>query len=138
MGADFLRDLTGDGVQLEEARRQVQRSQERILGAPVAVVLCLDRSVEDLYPDESRQDASHLMMTQSVALAGGTLLLAAHAHGLGGVWMCAPLFAPAAVRLALDLPEAWEAQALILLGYPAGIPERRKRLSVNEVTRFYP
>ena len=51
MGADFLRDLTGDGVQLEEARRQVQRSQERILGAPVAVVLCLDRSVEDLYPD---------------------------------------------------------------------------------------
>jgi coenzyme F420-0:L-glutamate ligase/coenzyme F420-1:gamma-L-glutamate ligase len=137
MGADFLRDLASDGVDLEEARRQVERSRERILGAPVAVVLCLDRSVEDLYPEQRRQDASHLMMTQSVALAGGTMLLAAHAHDLGGVWMCAPLFAPAAVRHALDLPEEWEAQALILLGYPEQIPERRKRLSVNDVTRYY-
>jgi F420 biosynthesis protein FbiB-like protein len=137
MGADFLRDLTGDGVEPEEAQRQVERSRQRILGAPVAVVLCLDRSIEDSYPEPRRQDASHLMMTQSVALAGGTMLLAAHAHGLGGVWMCAPLFAPGAVRLALDLPEAWEAQALILLGYAEQAPERRKRLAVEQVTRYY-
>jgi coenzyme F420-0:L-glutamate ligase / coenzyme F420-1:gamma-L-glutamate ligase len=137
MGADFLRDLLSDGIELEEARRQVERSRERILSAPVAVVLCLDRTAEDIYPDQHRQHASHLMMTQSVAIAGGYLLLAAHAHGLGGVWMAAPLFAQAAVCQALSLPPEWEAQGLVLLGYPAVIPERRGRLSVDDVTRFY-
>jgi F420 biosynthesis protein FbiB-like protein len=136
MGADFLRDLLADGIQLEEAQRQVQRSRERILGAPVTIVLCLDRSAEDIYPDQRRQHASHLMMTQSVALAGGYLLLAAHAHGLGGVWMSAPLFAPATVRHALDLPQEWEAQALILIGYPAEVPERRARVPLSEVVHF--
>jgi F420 biosynthesis protein FbiB-like protein len=137
MGADFLRDLTGDGIDLQEAQRQVERSRQRILGAPVAVVLCLDRSTEDIYPDQRRQQASHLMMTQSVAIAGGYLLLAAQAHGLGGVWMSAPLYAQATVRHALDLPEEWDAQGLILLGYPAEMPERRGRLSVKDVTRYY-
>ena len=59
------------------------------------------------------------MAVQSVALACQNLLLAAHAHGLGGCWMCAPLFAPDIVRSALALPESWQPQALITLGYPA-------------------
>ena len=137
MGAVFLHDLTSDGVELQEARRQIQRSRERIMAAPAVIVLCLDRSTIDIYPDQPRQHASYLMNAQSVAIAGGYLLLAAHAHGLGGVWMCAPLFAQAAVRKALDLPAEWEAQGLVLLGYPAVVPERRERLSIKDVTRFY-
>lgn len=137
MGADFLRDLVADGFDLPDAQRQVARSRQRILDAPVAILLCLDRSVEDIYPDPPRQQASHLMMAQSVAIAGGYLLLAAQAVGLGGVWMCAPLFATAAVRQALHLPLDWEPQGLILLGHPAQVPERRPRLSVDDVTRFY-
>jgi nitroreductase len=42
--------------------------------------------------------AAYLMAVQSVALAGGHLLVAAHALGLGGVWMCAPLFASSIVK----------------------------------------
>ena len=38
------------------------------------------------------------MGTQSVALAGLQLLLAAHAEGLGGTWICWPLFAPDETR----------------------------------------
>ena len=136
MGADFLRDLTGDGVDLQEAQRQVERSRERILSAPAVVLLCLDRSAEDIYPDQRRQQASHMMMAHSVAIAGGYLLLAAHAHGLGGVWICAPLFAQATVRQVLNLPVDWEAQALVLLGYPAKIPERGERNPLSEVVRF--
>jgi F420 biosynthesis protein FbiB-like protein len=136
MGADFLRDLTGDGLDLQEAQRQVERSRQRILGAPIVVVLCLDRRAEDSYPDQRRQQASHLMMTQSVAIAGGYFLLAAQAHGLGGVWMSAPLFAQAAVRRALHLPAEWDAQGLILLGYPAAEPERRGRYPLDEVVRY--
>ena len=80
----------------------------------------------------SRQQSEHWMGIQSVALAGGHLLLAAWAEGLGGVWMCAPLFAQAAASQALDLPGSWQPQALILLGYPAkSLPLARAALSMK-------
>ena len=59
------------------------------------------------------------MATQSVAMAGQNLLLAAQAEGLGACWMCAPLFCPDVVRAQLDLPEEWQAQGLIACGYAA-------------------
>jgi hypothetical protein len=51
--------------------------------------------------------------------------------------MCAPLFAPAAARQALDLPESWQPQALILLGYPEKIPPQRPRRPVDEVAVYF-
>jgi len=136
MGASYYRDLLKDGMAGEAAAKQVERSRQRIVQAPLAVLLCLDKDQVDIYADAPRQQAAYLMMTQSVALAGGYLLLAAHAHGLGGVWMCAPLFAPAAVRQALELPSDWEPQTLLLIGYPARIPPAPARRELSEVTRY--
>jgi coenzyme F420-0:L-glutamate ligase/coenzyme F420-1:gamma-L-glutamate ligase len=137
MGATLQRDLLADGLPLAVAEAQVARSHARILEAPLAILLCLDNSLGDAYPDTPRQQAEYLMGVQSVALAGGQLLLAAHAEGLGGVWVCAPLFAAQVARQALDLPEAWQPQALLLLGYPAKIPPPRPRRAIQEITRFY-
>ncbi|HUF39110.1 MAG TPA: nitroreductase family protein [Anaerolineales bacterium] len=136
MGAEFRRDLLADGVSPQEADRQVQRSRERITSAPAAVVLCLTMAGMDRYPDPDRRKAEFRMAMQSVALAGGQLLLAAHAEGLGGVWVCAPLFAQGAVQRALDLPEDWEPQGMVLLGRPDGPPAGRDRRPVAEVARF--
>lgn len=136
MGADLRRDLLADGVTQDEADRQVARSRQRIWSAPAAILLCLDTASGDAYPDERRQRAEYLMGVQSVALAGGTLLLAAHAEGLGAVWVCAPLFTPETVRNALDLPLSWEPQALILLGYPAEIPPPRPRRAAEDVSKI--
>ncbi len=136
MGADFHRDLLADGQPPAEAARQVARSRQRILGAPAVVILCLIMADMDTYPDQRRQRAEVQMAVQSVALAGGTMLLAAHAEGLGGVWVCAPLFAQQAVRRALGLPADWEAQGMLLLGYPAHVPEPKPRKSTREITRF--
>jgi F420 biosynthesis protein FbiB-like protein len=136
MGADFHHDLLADGLSEEEAESQVARSRQRITEAPAAILLCLDTNVGDSYPDPRRQWAEALMGAQGVAMAGQNLLLAAQAEGLGGVWMCAPLFAPQTVRAALELPKEWQPQGLILLGYPARIPEARPRRPVAEVTRF--
>jgi coenzyme F420-0:L-glutamate ligase/coenzyme F420-1:gamma-L-glutamate ligase len=133
MGAEFLGNLLREGVSIEEAEAQVARSRARILDAPEAILLCLDRADLDTYEDPDRTAGEELMGVQSVALAGGQLLLAAHAEGLGGVWVCAPLFAQAAVRRALDLPESWLAQGLILLGYPAEEPAARSRKPLSEV-----
>ena len=134
MGIELRRDRLSDGMSLEEAEAQVARSRQRILEAPVAVLLCLDTSAGDSYPDAPRQQAEFLMGVQSVALAGGQLLLAAHAMRLGGVWVCAPLFAPHAARKALNLPDAWQPQALLLLGYPAKLPAPPPRRPIDEVT----
>jgi coenzyme F420-0:L-glutamate ligase / coenzyme F420-1:gamma-L-glutamate ligase len=133
MGADFRKDLLQDGTAPEIVVAQVERSRTRILQAPAAVLLCLSTIDMDTYPDEIRQRAEYAMAVQSAAMAGGTLLLAALAEGLGGVWICAPLFAQRTVRSALNLPDTWDPQGLILLGYPAKVPDPRPRLPVEKV-----
>jgi coenzyme F420-0:L-glutamate ligase / coenzyme F420-1:gamma-L-glutamate ligase len=136
MGRDFLHDLIGDGLNQEEAMKIVDRSRKRILEAPAVIVLCLDKACGDEYPDAERQRAEYLMGVQSVALSGGLFLLAAHTEGLGGVWVCAPLFAQETVKRSLELPEQWEPQGMLLLGYPETIPEPRQRVAWKEITRF--
>ncbi|OGO34414.1 MAG: hypothetical protein A2Z03_06100 [Chloroflexi bacterium RBG_16_56_8] len=136
MGAAFRQDLLADGHAPEEVEASVDRSQQRILSAPAAILLCLDMKLGDVYPDPVRQQAEYLMGVQSVALAGGTLLLAAHAEGLGGVWVCAPLFARNAARRALELPAEWEPQGLIFLGYPEKTPDIRPRVPLATVTWY--
>mgnify|MGYP001829172328 CR=1 FL=1 len=119
MGERWRRDLAGDGVDADVIERQASISHARITGAPALVVVCMSLESMDAYPDAKRQRAEETMAIQSVALASQNLLLAAHQHGLGACWMCAPLFVPDIVRQALTLPQAWEPQALITLGYPA-------------------
>lgn len=136
MGEDFRQDLLADGFPVERVEAQVERSRQRIIEAPAAILICLDSIEMDTYPDERRQAAEYQMAVQSVAMAGQNLLLAAHAEGLGAVWMCAPLFAQDAARQALSLPETWLPQGLILLGNPAKTSLPRDRKNVLEVTRF--
>ena len=136
MGQDFRKDLLADGVPVEKADAQVKRSRDRICEAPVVVLLCLTMGVMDSYPDRTRQMHEYMMACQSVALAGGTILLAAHAEGLGGVWVCAPLFAQETVQKALDLPSDWEPQGMLLIGYPAVSPKERTRLPLDQVVKI--
>lgn len=137
MGIEFQRDLQKDGVSPAEIDLRLTRSRERILQAPALIVLCLDPADLDHYPDLPRNQAERFMAVQSVAMAGNTLMLAAHACGLGSVWICAPLFAPRAVLHALDLPPTWEPQGMLLIGYPAQLPSPRSRRPLAEVTRYY-
>ena len=137
MGADFLRDLLQDSTSLAEAREQVERSRQRLTGAPLVILVCLELESLDVYPDQKRQQAEYIMAVQGAAMAAENLLLAAHCLGLGAVWLCAPLFAPETVRKTLCLPASWEPQGLILLGYPAKYPQGRSRRSLAELARFY-
>jgi F420 biosynthesis protein FbiB-like protein len=136
MAADFQRDLTHDGLSLEKIQTQIKRSKDRITSAPVAVLLCLDMSDMDSYPDEKRQQAERTMAMQSVAAVGMQLLLAAHAEGLGGVWACWPLFAQQTIQRTLDLSESWEPQGMFFIGYPQDIPEPREKKSLGDIAVF--
>lgn len=129
----WYQDLERDGLSQAEIHRRLQRSRARLLQAPVLLCLCHDRSTEDSYPDPDRQHAEYLMGVQSTALAGVYLLLAAHHEGLAGVWLCAPLFAREEVRRVLDLPETWEPQAFLLLGYSARPPRPKPLRALHQV-----
>jgi coenzyme F420-0:L-glutamate ligase / coenzyme F420-1:gamma-L-glutamate ligase len=136
MAADFERDLRLDGVPLERIEVQVRRSKDRILSAPAAILLCMDMSEMDAYPDENRREAERIMAVQSAAAAGLQLLLAAHAEGLGGVWACWPLFAQNTIRGILELPETWEPQAMFFVGYADDRPKPRERKPISDVSLF--
>jgi coenzyme F420-0:L-glutamate ligase/coenzyme F420-1:gamma-L-glutamate ligase len=135
MGREFERDLEMDGISPAELEKKVKRSRQKIRSAPAIIILNTDITEMDVYPDERRNKAEHLMATQSVANAGMQLMLAAHAEGLGSVWICSPLFAQETVKRALDLPETWEPQAMIFLGYADEAPQPRARKTLQEITK---
>jgi F420 biosynthesis protein FbiB-like protein len=134
MADQFRRDLQADGLAPAVLEARVARAAGRLVDAPAAILLCCRPTDMDAYPDARRQEAERIMALQSVSLAGGHLLLAAHALGLGACWMCSPLFAPDIVRAALRLPQDWEPQALVLIGWPEALPEPPPRRPQEDVT----
>ncbi|KXK15352.1 MAG: coenzyme F420--glutamate ligase [Chloroflexi bacterium OLB14] len=136
MANAFEKDLQQDNLPQAEIDKLIQRSKSRINGAPVVIMLCLDMTDMNQYEDKKRNRAEFLTATQSVANAGMQLLLAAHAEGLGSVWVCSPIFAQETVQQALDIPKTWEPQAMFLIGYPADAPKVRERKSLEEIVKF--
>jgi len=134
MGEELRTARRADGDDADVIEADATRSYQRITSAAVVVVVCLTMEAMAVYPDEVRSKVEHTMAVQSVAMAGMNLLLAAHAEGLGACWLCAPLFAPDAVHRALELPQTWEPQGLILLGYAAEQGGSRERMPLEAVS----
>lgn len=126
MGEQLRRDLAADDLPADFIERDAGHSYARLTAAPLLILLSLTLADMDAYPDERRAHNEALMAAQSVAMAGQNILLAAHALGLGACWLCAPLFCPQTVRRTLDLPDDWQPQGLITVGYPAQIREKTR------------
>ena len=136
MAINFRRDLEKDNLSEAKILTRLEKSRTRLISSPIIIILCMDFSEMDQYPDTRRAEVEKLMAIQSTANAGMQLMLAAHAEGLGCVWTCAPLFAPDIVKIALNLSTTWEPQAMFLVGYPAEIPHLRERKSIEEISIF--
>jgi coenzyme F420-0:L-glutamate ligase/coenzyme F420-1:gamma-L-glutamate ligase len=132
----FQQDMIADGISEADIQARVAQTIRRTKEAPVIIVLCRDRTKVKPQPDTVRQQAEALMGTQSVALAGLQILLAANSEGLGGSWICWPLFAPDETSRALGLTSDWEPQGMIFIGYPAETPEMPARISLQAVARY--
>ena len=137
MGRRLRQDRTNDGDDPVSIEADVARSRARIAGAPVVLVVCVTMEEMDVYSDAARARAEFLMAVQSTAMAAQNLMLAAHSEGLGSCWMCGPLFCPEVVRATLDLPQQWEPQALVTIGFPAGPAKQRPRKPLNVFVRQY-
>jgi coenzyme F420-0:L-glutamate ligase / coenzyme F420-1:gamma-L-glutamate ligase len=124
-------DMQADGADESDIEKRATLSLRRTDEAPLVIVLCRDINAVRM---NSTEEA--IMGIQSTALAGLQLLLAAHAEGLGGNWICWPLYAQEATRAALELPETWEPQALYFLGYPMESPKPKIVRPVKEITKW--
>ncbi len=136
MSLEYRRDLEHDNLPAVEIQARIEKSRLRIISSPVVILLCMDMSEMDVYPDARRAEAEKIMAIQSTANAGMQMLLAVHAEGLGGVWTCAPLFTPEVIRTTLNLPKTWEPQGMFFIGDPAETPKPRERKSFQEILRF--
>ena len=108
---------------------QASYQAEIFEAAPLVVVGCTDAAIVQEYGERGRT----LYAIQDVAAAVQNLVLTAHAHELGSVWIGA--FDPAAVRAALDLPEALEPVAMIPVGTPAEAPAMPEHKSPRDLFR---
>jgi coenzyme F420-0:L-glutamate ligase / coenzyme F420-1:gamma-L-glutamate ligase len=129
MGERLKADRLRTFDRVAEIDRDISRSHARLTSAPALIIVCL--STIDLIDRHER-----LMAIQSVAAAIENLLLAAHEAGLGACWMAAPLYCPDVVREVLLLPDDWEAQALITIGYPADAGKLTGRVDFREITIY--
>jgi len=128
--AKMRADMQAEGAETSNIEKRAALSLRRMDEAPLVIVLCRDKTdVRADTPEEA------IMGIQSTALAGLQLLLAAHAEGLGGNWICWPLYAQEVTCSVLELPESWELQAMFFLGYPAEIPEAKERKLLKEVLK---
>ena len=121
-------DMVLAGAPSPEIESRLIRSLNRLEQAPLVILLCQEASA---VKSQAREEL--LMAVQSVAAAGTQLLLAAHAEGLAGTWICWPLFAQRETVAALDLPATWIPQAMYFVGYALETPPRRKLLSLRNL-----
>lgn len=132
----FRLDMTSAGAPEKEIQDRIAQTIRRTKEAPVIIILCRDITAVNPQPDEFSCQAEIIMSRQSSAIAGLQLLLAAHAEGLAGTWICWPLFAPAEICLALDISPDWEPQGMVFLGVPAEHPEAPARKSIQEIVKY--
>lgn len=137
MAATWREQLSLDGQPEEVVATRLEKARERLVRAPVVVILCLYLEDLDVYPDEDRQAAETTMAVQSLGAAAQNMLLTAHGLGLDGGWMCAPLFCPDVVRSALGLDERLIPHAMLTFGHAARDPVRRERLPLDELLALY-
>ena len=101
-----------------------------------AVVVCIDRACAVAYG--FRPDIPGLSV--DVGTATATMLLAAHALGLGAGPVTS--FSKAAVATVLGLPEGWTPELIVCLGHPADqqpAPMRSgSRVTWRDLTRWVP
>lgn len=134
MAERWQADLLADGGDPEAVRQRAAISVFRLTQSPLVILPCLDLGALDDYPDPQRRQAEWQMGVQSVALACQNLLLAAHHLGLAGCWMCAPIFVVPLVQEILELPDGWQPQALLTLGYPReGEPVKKGRMPLDSI-----
>ncbi len=101
-----------------------------IATAPVVIVVCAN------YPRSMRMygERGKLYAEQDATAAVENILLAAHALGLGAVWVGA--FQEREISRILEIPEYARPIAIVPVGWPGERPGKRSRYPIEELTHW--
>jgi len=135
MSQSWQGDLVNNGISIKEIEKLMVLSEKRILNASILILVCLTMDDMDKYFDK-RKNFEYLMAVQSVSAAIQNLLLAVHSKGLGACWRCAPLFCMEIVKKVLEIPESFDPQAMIEIGYPDENPRMPPRKPLKDILRY--
>lgn len=113
-------------AEIKQKLAGLTRYANTLRGAAVLIPVFLDL--------ESSYD--RLKDSQAIGACVQNLLLAVHAHGLGGVWIGEILKNADQVRTLLKLPERLELMAVIALGHPAHGQQSSHRRPLEELIVF--
>jgi F420 biosynthesis protein FbiB-like protein len=136
MAQAWQEDLSKDGLSRVEIEKLIEASKKRTMNSSVLIIPCLTMNDMDKYPDDRRKNAEYLMAVQSVSAAIQNLLLAVHAKGFGACWRCAPLFCSDTIRKVLKIPDNFDPQALIEIGYPLEQPKMPSRKPLKSLISY--
>lgn len=129
MGQAWREDLQRDQVPAAKISSLLTESARRITTAPGLALCGIVGDGLREWPDRRRLTFEWQMAAHSMGAALQNIMLTAHAHGIASYWISAPLYAPEAVRRALELPKEFVPQALLAFGYPSLSYEPRQRPS---------
>ena len=99
-------------VQSEEGLERFRRCTECHFGAPLAFIVCCDRTLQWTRPYDGRQSGEI-----DAAIVATHMMLEAADLGVGSTWVM--YFMPEAVRTGFELPDNLEPVVLLPMGYPA-------------------
>jgi nitroreductase len=108
---------------LKDALGKLTRYSTVLKSAPVLIPVFLDKEVSYEYVKDC----------MAVGACIQNLLLAAHAHGLGAVWIGEILKNKEEVVKALELPERLELMAVVAVGHPAHRNQSSHRRPLEEL-----
>ena len=123
--------MNAENASQAQIQKRTEISLRRINEAPVIVLLC--RDITAIQKEEPEEE---IMGIQSVALAGLQLLLAAHAEGLSGNWICWSLYAKKEIIDALELPKTWLPESMLFLGYANEESKEKNLRKLSEITIY--
>ena len=133
MAKAWIADLVKNQIPLEHAVKLAKRSVKGFTRAPTIVIAGVTQTDIPKHTDPNGNRVEADLAIQSLGAAIQNVLLAADSRGLGACWFCAPAFCKAEVRKVLRLPDEFEPQALVTLGYAAEKPEAPRRKPLREI-----
>ena len=129
MNEKLKNDLRKDEKKEAYIGKKIIKTRNNFIQAPYLVLVCMDITDLEKYPDQERSENEFLMNMQSVSSSITYFLLALEAKNLAACWYCAPLFTKEIVRNELNLPQNYVPIAFITVGYPLKeqkVPHRKK------------
>ncbi|MHA2007725.1 MAG: coenzyme F420-0:L-glutamate ligase [Promethearchaeota archaeon] len=123
-------DLENDGKSKKFIEKKINKTKSNFLEAQVLILLCLDETALEKYPDDERTRNEFILGIQSISCSATYLLLAFEINKLAACWYCAPLFAKNIIKKILKLPISFIPMAFFTVGYPLKTvqPPPRKKL----------